>query len=194
MNNNNITDSNVATGNHINGDLKQNNVRGNQTNIGGNQNNVRGNQTNIGGNQNNNTKNIGVLGVLGTLILIAILTIITFYFLGIDKKDIWSIFESNSGLSDQQKILMSIRGTYLDEENNELVFSPKSVSGMDGSISMNGKVVSYYKLISENSIYIGAQFSRDRSGIPFTLNGSQLELFAGEGDETRIFTKISDSY
>ncbi|WP_110518909.1 hypothetical protein [Herpetosiphon llansteffanensis] len=170
INNNEFNKSKVAIGNKIGGNLDQSTTT-------------------------NTTKNIGVLGVLGTLILIAILAIITFYFLGIDRKDIGSIFESDPGLSDKQKILMNIRGTYLDDQNNEWVFSPKSVSGMDGSISIQGQVVSYYRLMDENSIYIGAQFSRDGYiGMPFTLNGSQLKLFTGEGDETRIFTKISDSY
>lgn len=185
MNDNKFDKSNLSVGNLIGGD--QNHGGRDKINIG---------RDNIGRDSiTNNTKNIGILGLLGTIILIAILVIITFYFLGIDKKDIEKAFGAEAGLSDRQKILESIRGTYLDEQHNEFVFSPKAVSGMDGSVSIQGQVVSYYKLISENSIYIGAQFNRDGFiGIPFTLNGSQLELFTGEGDETRILTKISDSY
>lgn len=190
INNNEFNKSNLSTGNQIGGDQKQS-VRDTSSRY----------EINAGGDYTGrdkittHTKNIGILGFLGTLILIAILVIVTFYFLGIDKKDIENFFESKPALDNHQKILMSIRGTYLDEENNEWIFSPKSVSGMDGSISVQGKVVSYYKLMGEDSIYIGAQFSRDGYiGMPFTLNGSQLELFTGENDETRIFTKISDSY
>lgn len=181
MNNNKFDKTNLSIGNLIGGD--QNHISGDQINVEGDHKTT----TNI--------KNTGIIGLLGTIILISILVIMTFYFLGIDKKDIEKAFGSEATLSDRQKILESIRGTYLDEQNNELIFSPKAVSGMDGSVSIQGQVVSYYKLISENSIYIGAQFNRDGFiGIPFTLNGSQLELFTGEGDETRILTKISNSY